>query len=102
MRKEYNEIINDIKLKKTSLIGKIKSDYIIAHICNYINLNQKLKIIQENKKMQQRLKIGFYYYIFYKIYYKLEKGEKLKIDFNDTENDENIMALINRTYSFRL
>ena len=80
MSKKYD----DKKLKKSSIniLKSIKPDFILEEIFNYINLNQKLKIVKVSKNLQKRLKIGIQHYIFNKIYKKLEKGEKLNIDFN--------------------
>ena len=102
MNKEYNNNKKDKKLKKSSIniLNLIKSDYILAHIFNYINLNQKLKIVKTIKNIQKKLKIGIHYYIFNKIYNKLEKGEKFSIDFNYNDNHEDIMYLINREFKF--
>lgn len=91
--------ISKIK-SKTDILKSIKSDYVLTNIFNYINLNQKLKIVKESKSLQKRLKIGIHHYIFNKIYYKLEKGEQLNIDFNFTDNHEDIMYYINREFRF--
>ena len=98
MSKKYD----DKKLKKSSIniLKSIKQDFILEEIFNYINLNQKLKIVKESKSLQKRLKIGIQHYIFNKIYKKLEKGEKLNIDFNYNDNHENIMFYINREFKF--
>ena len=84
----------------TDILKSVKSDYALANIFNYINLNQKLKIVKVSKNLQKRLKIGIHHYIFKKIYYKLEKGEKFNIDFNYNYNHEDIMYYINREFRF--
>jgi hypothetical protein len=98
MSKKYD----DKKLKKSSIniLKSIKPDFILEEIFNYINLNQKLKIVKVSKNLQKRLKIGIQHYIFNKIYKKLEKGEKLNIDFNFNDNHEDIMYYINREFKF--
>ena len=40
--------ISKIK-SKTDILKSIKSDYVLTNIFNYINLNQKLKIVKEAK-----------------------------------------------------
>ena len=103
-KNKKSKILEKYKISKikssTDILKSIKSDYALANIFNYINLNQKLKIVKESKSLQKRLKIGIHYYIFNKIYYKLEKGEKLNIDFNGNHDHEDIMYYINRERRF--
>jgi hypothetical protein len=102
MSKKYDDNITNKKLKKSSIkiLKSIKSDYIFETIFNYININKKLLIVKGSKNLQKKLKIGIHHYIFNKIYKKLEKGEKINIDFNGNKNNEDIMYCINREFKF--
>ena len=102
-KNKKNQILKKMKnLKKSSIdiLNSIKPDFILEEIFNYINLNQKLKIVQKSKNPQKRLKIGIQHYIFNKIYKKLEKGEKINIDFNYSDNHEDIIHCINREFNY--
>lgn len=61
----------------------ITSKYLLSNIFTFVTPKKKLTIIKNNKSIQKRLDIGIYSYIFHKIYNKLEKGEKIKLLFDE-------------------